>query len=387
MLYFCGPDSLSGTPQITPAEQSRQHRRDTSAPHSHTHRCFMKRSREILTGSLCVTLLAAAFCVWSAFGNDVNFCVTAGCSLYQDFTVGGVSLWWLGTGTFALLALLALLGAAAAGRLLAGLALLGDICLLLLMALTAPCVSCLVVAVFFALSYLGFRQAEPAQARGRDSHGRRSVLLWIWVLLFTVNVGAVARSQTEVWPIMGAGDEATVRMFFSPSCPSCREGINILSGHVDVVFYPLAENDNDVYKVAQMRRLLDAGMNLAEALAQSQNVAVPRGLASLSPDLLWLRFKMLRNKAHVFSAGAQTVPFFEYHGLPGMLVKQQERRQRQSPGSVSDQMEGRPGVPAAQSPVLPPSGQADPTGQAGQDAGLPLDPQVAGQCGGPTPCP
>ena len=231
----------------------------------------MKQSREILTGSLCVTLLAAAFCVWSAFGNDVNFCVTAGCSLYQDFTVGGVSLWWLGTGTFALLALLALLGAAAAGRLLAGLALLGDICLLLLMALTAPCVSCLVVAVFFVLSYLGFRQAEPAQARGRDSHGRRSVLLWIWVLLFTVNVGAVARSQTEVWPIMGAGDEATVRMFFSPSCPSCREGINILSGHVDVAFYPLAENDNDVYKVAQMRRLLDAGMNLAEALAQSQN--------------------------------------------------------------------------------------------------------------------
>ena len=70
----------------------------------------MKRSREILTGSLCVTLLAAAFCVWSAFGNDVNFCVTAGCSLYQDFTVGGVSLWWLGTGSFALLALLALLG-------------------------------------------------------------------------------------------------------------------------------------------------------------------------------------------------------------------------------------------------------------------------------------
>ena len=325
----------------------------------------MKQSREILTGSLCVTLLAAAFCVWSAFGNDVNFCVTAGCSLYQDFTVGGISLWWMGTGTFALLALLALLGAAAAGRLLAGLALLGDICLLLLMALTAPCVSCLVVAVFFALSYLGFRQAELARARERDSHVRRSVLLWIWVLLFTVNVGAVARSQAEAWPIMGTSEEATVRMFFSPS----------------------AENDNDVYKVAQMRRLLDAGMNLAEALAQAQNVAVPRGLASLSPDLLWLRFKMLRNKAHVFSAGAQTVPFFEYHGLPGMLVKQQERGQRRSPGSASGQTEGGPGLPAAQSPVLPAPDQAAPAGQAGRDAGLPLDPQVAGQCGGPTPCP
>ena len=276
----------------------------------------MKQSREILTGSLCVTLLAAAFCVWSAFGNDVNFCVTAGCSLYQDFTVGGISLWWMGTGTFALLALLALLGAAAAGRLLAGLALLGDICLLLLMALTAPCVSCLVVAVFFALSYLGFRQAELARARERDSHVRRSVLLWIWVLLFTVNVGAVARSQAEAWPIMGTSEEATVRMFFSPSCPSCREGINILSGHVDVAFYPLAENDNDVYKVAQMRRLLDAGMNLAEALAQAQNVAVPRGLASLSPDLLWLRFKMLRNKAHVFLPGLKPCPSLNITACP-----------------------------------------------------------------------
>ena len=356
----------------------------------------MKRSREILTGPLCIALLAAAFCIWSAFGNDVNFCVTAGCSLYQDFTVGGISLWWLGTGTFAVLALLALLGAAAPGRLLAGLALLGDICLLLLMALTAPCVSCLVVAVFFALTYLGFRQAEQGQARGRGIQPRRSALLLVWVLLFTVNVGAVARSQTAIWPITEGDDEATVRMFFSPSCPSCREGIDILSGHVDVAFYPLAENDSDVYRVAQMRRLLDTGMNLAEALGQSQNVTPPRGLAALSPDLLWLRFRMLRNKAHVFSAGAQTVPFFEYHGLPSMLVKQQARQNRQPAGSASNRTDRRTDIPAppppAQSQETPSSARDDQTGgqpgaQDGQDAALPLDPQVAGQCGGAAPCP
>ena len=356
----------------------------------------MKRSREILTGPLCIALLAAAFCIWSAFGNDVNFCVTAGCSLYQDFTVGGISLWWLGTGTFAVLALLALLGAAAPGRLLAGLALLGDICLLLLMALTAPCVSCLVVAVFFALTYLGFRQAEQGQARGRGIQPRRSALLLVWVLLFTVNVGAVARSQTAIWPITEGDDEATVRMFFSPSCPSCREGIDILSGHVDVAFYPLAENDSDVYRVAQMRRLLDTGMNLAEALGQSQNVTPPRGLAALSPDLLWLRFRMLRNKAHVFSAGAQTVPFFEYHGLPSMLVKQQARQNRQPAGSASNRTDSRTDIPAppppAQSQETPSSARDDQTGgqpgaQDGQDAALPLDPQEAGQCGGAAPCP
>ncbi len=312
----------------------------------------MKQSREILTGPLCIALLAAAFCIWSAFGNAVNFCAATGCLLYQDFTVGGISLWWLGTGSFAALSLL------------------GDICLLLLMALTAPCVSCLVAAVFFALTYLTFRQAEQRQARVRGIQPRRSVLLLVWLLLFTVNVGAVARAQTTVWPITEGAEDA---------CPSCREGVNILSGHVDVAFYPLAENDNDVYRTAQMRRLLDTGMSLADALAQSLNVAPPRGFAALSPDLLWLRFRMLRNKAHVFSAGAQTVPFFEYHGLPGMLV--QARQDRQPASSASSRTDSRADMPAS-------SARDDQNGaQAGQDATLPLDPQVAGQCGGASPCP
>lgn len=339
----------------------------------------MNRPRDILGGALCIALLAAAFCIWSAFGNDVSFCVTAGCSLYQDFTLGGISLWWAGCGAFALLALLALLGAASLGRTIAGLALLGDAALLLLMALTAPCVSCLVVAVFFALSYMSFRHAEARTGRGRGSRSRRSLLLWVWAALFIVNVGAVARSQAALWPITENGDEASVRMFFSPSCPSCREGVALLSGHVDVAFYPLAENDNDIYKVAEMRRLLDTGMNLAEALAQSQEVARPSGFAAWSPDLLWLRFRMLRNKAHVFSSGAQTVPFFEYHGLPSMLVKQSKNASSRS----------RTTPPASPAPALPPI--TDPSSavpsQPDDDAALPLDPQVAGQCGGPAPCP
>lgn len=201
--------------------------------------------------------------------------------------------------------------------------------------------------------------------------------------MFIVNVGAVARSQSALWPITENGDEATVRMFFSPSCPSCREGVALLSGHVDVAFYPLAENDNDIYKVANMRRLLDTGMNLAEALAQSQEALRPSGLGAWSPDLLWLRFRMLRNKAHVFSSGAQTVPFFEYHGLPAMLVKQSKKN------SSAQSQATPPQAPASQSQSLPPAPEpplAAPP-QLGTDAELPLDPQVAGQCGGPAPCP
>lgn len=325
----------------------------------------MNRPHEILLGPLCLAVLAAAFCVWSASGNEVNICITAGCTLFQDTTVAGVSLWWLGSGMFALLALLALTGAAGLGLIAAGFALLGDIGLLLLMSMTAPCVSCLLVAVFFALLFSGFRQAARRQS-GSNAKPTRSALLMLWGLLFIVNVGAALRAQAEVWAITDNSAEATVRMFYSPSCPSCKEGIAALSGHVDVAFYPLAESEADIYKVARMKGLLDSGASMTEALAAAQDVTAPTGMSAISPDMLLLRLRMLRNKAHVFMAGAQTVPFFEYHGLPSMLVKQ-----------------NKPAQVGQNAPVPP---QASPP-SAANSAELPLDPQISGQCSGTTPCP
>ena len=345
----------------------------------------MNRSHEVVTGALCLALLAAAFCAWSALGNEVNLCVTAGCSLYQDTSVAGISLWWLGAGVFAALCFLALLGATHWGRILAALALTGDVLLLLVMALTAPCVSCLIVAVFFALIYMSFRQA--AAARSRANKPGHSALVLVWGVLFIVNLGAVAKSQANVWAITDNGQEASVHMYFSPSCSSCREGIAILSGHVDVAFYPLAENDADVYRIAHMMRRLDQGDSMAEALARSQEVNAPNGFAAWSPDMIWLRFRMLRNKSHVFMAGAQTVPFFEYHGLPSMLVKQaQAAGQRGTAGTGSPAASSS--APAAgmsgggAGAAYPQQGQLGGTSDA-----LPLEPQIAGQCGGPAPCP
>ncbi len=334
----------------------------------------MNRPHEILIGPLCLALLATTFSAWSALGNEVSICVTAGCSLYQDSAIAGIPLWWLGAGIFAALAGLALLGQAAAGRALAGLALLGDVFLLALMAFTAPCVSCLVAAVFFALLYLGFRQATAT--RNRASRPGRSVLLAVWLVLFIVNVGAVARSLAQVWPLTDNGEEATVHMFFSPSCPSCREGIRVLSGHVDVAFYPVAENEADVYKTARMMELLDQGQSMAQALEGAQQAQPPTGLAAWWPDHFWLRFRLLRNKAHIFLSGGQAVPFFEYHGLPSMLTRQggnPARNQGQSPPLSSAAPQGQNGFVPTTDPTLP--------------AELAPPPQIAGQCSGPVPCP
>ena len=175
------------------------------------------RKPQLLMGPLALALLGMAFCLWSAFGNDINFCVTAGCSLYQDFSIGGVSLWWLGMTAFAGLFLLALVGASAWGVVFSALALTGDIALLLLMVFTAPCISCLVVAVFFALSFCAFRRAyADEERRGPQRH---SLLLLIWMALFLVNVGvdlyreAAAQTAPAAAGLTGTeqADEASVR--------------------------------------------------------------------------------------------------------------------------------------------------------------------------------
>ena len=325
----------------------------------------MKRSHQLFPGILSMAALAAGFCIWSALGNEVNLCVTSGCALFQDTSIAGISLWWAGGVMFAALGAAALMGAAQLGMVLAGLALLGDIGLLLLMSVTAPCVSCLIVACLFAMIYAGFRQAAHRSHSGlpNDKPGR-SLLLVVWSVLFVVNVGTALRTQADVWAITDNGKEATVRMFFSPSCPSCQEGIALLSGRVDVAFYPLAESEADIYKAARMLRLMDNGASIAEARTKAQDVTAPSVMAATAPDMLLLRLRMLRNKAHVFMAGSQTVPFFEYHGLPTMLKKS------------AKQQAGHATAPTA--PVSP---------SATGSADLPLDPQVAGQCSGTTPCP
>lgn len=322
----------------------------------------MTKSHAILAGPLLTGLLAIAFCIWTALGNDVNICVTTGCTLYADFSVFGISLWWIGAAAFAVLCACALLGQAVLGRSLAGIFLFGDICLLALMALTAPCVSCLVIATLFALAYFLFRRSNQDSKRPGGAL-RTSALLWIWLALFAINLGQVARSQLDVWPILDESGEGNLRMFFSPTCKYCIEGINALSGNINVSFYPLAENDGDVAKIARMMTLLNDGESIAEALAQSREETFSSVFSAWAPDMLILRFRLLRNKAHVFAQGSQGVPFFERKGLPADLIA----RVQKEPAPVQP-------LPVRQS-------------YAGGDPTLPVELQENTQCGGAVPCP
>ncbi len=330
----------------------------------------MTRNHAVLAGPFSIALFGIIFCVWSAFGNDVNFCVTTGCTLYQDFTIAGISLWWFGTASFTILAGCSLLGQAGAGKKLAALFLFGDICLLLLMAVTAPCVSCLVAALLFALCYFLFRRSDFfARSQKQPAVPGRSMLLLVWTLLFFINIGQVARSQLDVWPILDESGDAHMRMFFSPSCKYCIEGINVLSGNVNTAFYPVAENDADIFRLAKIKEFLDQGMSLAEAMGQSEDVEAGSFLSSLRPEFLLLRLRLLINKAHIFGAGSSGVPFFEICGLPPSVQAKVEERGRKPAFRATDP-NGRY------------SGSQNPP-----DERLPMELGDFGQCGGAEPCP
>lgn len=331
----------------------------------------MTKNYTVPAGALVTALIGIAFCIWTAFGNDVNICVTTGCTLYQDFKFAGISLWWFGAAAFTILAACEILGQITAGRRLAALFLLGDIGLLLLMALTAPCISCLGVAMLFAISYFLLRRQAPIRAsQNKPATFQPSALLWIWLLLFVVNLGQVARSQVDVWPILDESGEAKTRMFFSPSCRYCIEGINVLSGNIDVAFYPLAETNSDVARVEKMLTLIEEGASIAEALGQSQEATYENFWQAFTPNALILRFRMLCNKAHVFAQGSQGVPFFERKGLPPSVLAKVEKRPAPNQLNLPKPVE-------AVSPSLNP----------GSDHTLPAELQDGGQCGGIAPCP
>lgn len=332
----------------------------------------MTKSYAILGIPLIVSIMGIIFCVWSALGNDVNFCVTTGCTLYQDFTLFGISLWWYGTVAFTILAACAVLGFAKFGQRLGAIFLIGDICLLILMSLTAPCVSCLVAAVLFAMNYVFFRRAAFHSSRQNGQvQMRYSIIIVLWLIFFIVNIGQVARSQINLWPILDESGQAHTRMFFSPSCRFCVEGINVLSGNIDVAFYPVAENDEDVYRISRMEALISEGMSLSEALAQSADFTRPNFIESLSLKTLMLRFRLIINKAHVFGSGSQGVPFFENFGLPQSVRDKIDKREKKS--IFSDDYSSENSTEPVTSNIHEP-----------KDHNLPVE--LEGQCGGSKPC-
>ncbi len=338
----------------------------------------MNPSSQVSKSAAFLCVLGLAFCAWVYTGQAEEACFTAGCQLYQETSLAGVSLWVVGMAAFFLLGVLSLLGFASLACALTFLGIFCDAFLLGLLLFTAPCLFCLVFAFLLFATYLVLRASLRLQ--GKSFSPVRFLVLCVWAFFFTCNVGVVLKSAAPEWAISENVEDANVHMYFSPSCTACRRGIETLSGSVDVAFFPVAESDWDIVRVARMQEELAKGENMFDALTAASGVERPGSLELWRPHMVLLRLRLLVNKAHVYTSGGGRVPFFEYRGLPSFLREESERQE------LGHQNFGR--QPAAHEDAG--HGYAAGASSASGTGGVAnlLGSSVSGYCtGGDAPCP
>ncbi len=268
----------------------------------------------IMPWPLLTAILGLVFCAWSAYGNAFQICLSAGCEMSKDMAIGGISLWWFGCAAFATLIILSFSGRPLLGVVVAGAFLVADAALLILMLMTVSCLSCIIVAIFFALTYTAFRYA----GKGYDPVSRSWFILFWWIL-FVANMGGVLRENMTPWAMVGP-EEPSVNVYFSPTCPACMDALVAMAPNPTAAFYPVLKKESEFPLVVHMADALAEGKNIQEALVYAQGVQdAPPKQGFFATSLL--RLRLIFNESYLMRNGMSAVPVIEYKGLPAFLAK------------------------------------------------------------------
>ena len=333
----------------------------------------------------CLCAGGIAFCSWVLSTGGSTLCVTDGCSLFRDFSIAGFSLWDVGLAFFSALLLLCLLRLTRLARAAAGLALAADVMLLGVMLFTAPCVNCLVAGALLAFCYLALRSAcDDGRPRGA------SLLAMLWAAFFLCNAGGVCRDLASPWSPLAHEGQPAVRIWFSPSCPACRQIVSRYGDIRGAAWFPVAENADDVRVIRVMTNSLDRGASLPDAVKQARTFVFRQkrssaSLEMLRPSMLLLQFRLWVNHSHVLASGSDKLPFVEFLGVPSFL------REKTAPDAAA-LPEGQQLSPEGSSMDAPelsrPEVQEPVHGNMPDVPGIP-ELGVAGFCDGsdPAPCP
>lgn len=279
----------------------------------------MKRSAAVLTAAA-----GTLFCLLSALGFTAELCHSDGCRLFEGATLLGLDLYWYGTLFFAIATWLiarAIGRRSSAGRTPLGRSLvlwmLGGLLvsstLLAIQALTVPCVSCLIVAALLGLTVLLLLPGSRIL----------TVALACWALIMVGALSGLARQHFQPLPIYGERG-ATIKLFFSPSCPSCVKELRELAHreelHSMLALFPLAMNKGDSTALFRFNQELKLSGTLAEAVEAMQSRATENPVTSPTfKELQQIRLQSFRNKAFLAAIGARTVPYLQTSN-PGLLI-------------------------------------------------------------------
>ena len=265
------------------------------------------------SGSGLLAILGAVYCLAAYLGLGEALCVTNGCSLYQNFSLYGISLWHVGMATFLTLAALSFMGKIGLALHLSALTILADCFLLLLMGLTSPCLACMGAALFLAIVYWSLRQAQAQRNNDKPPYPR-SRLLAVWMLFMAAAIIITIKELAAPNPWFGPED-APVRIYFSPHCPACMQAVQAAAASpLPVAYYPVATSLDEVKVILAMEQDLAKGASPAESLRKfRENPPTDLPLSLNTLDTLW---QILRNRADVLSLGKGSVPLILLNGVP-----------------------------------------------------------------------
>lgn len=319
---------------------------------------LFQKSFDLPLAGFIFSVLGAVYSILMALGIATEaVCLTSGCTMVKDLKVFGLSPWWWAFAAFTLSSVLCLLRLRALAYVLSVLFLLGDCVFLLVMIFIAPCTSCLLAALLIFCVWSALRASWRSLMRPRTI--LVGALGGFWFLLFLVNAGFAVEEVTPVWRISGRED-ASVTVYFSPSCPACRKAVSLFGDEAG--WYPVLEGDKDIALLADLEARMESGQSLASAMA---DLGVLQDSGQYAPpevglvDGVVLRMKAMRNQSRLSRLGYNALPVIMFEGLPS---------------SWADSLVSATPEDAGYS--LP----EDAGGESGQ--GLPLDFGETQQCGG-----
>ncbi|MEI6259948.1 MAG: hypothetical protein WCR46_08580 [Deltaproteobacteria bacterium] len=252
-----------------------------------------------------LNVVGLSFCLLSAFRMTDVLCITQGCSVYENFSLFGVSLYGFGSAAFLMLLFFAI---ARQGRYLlmvSAFFLILDSVFLTTQILLWPCMKCLIVAALF-----GAVMVVAMIIQDQDKKTGMKWVMSVWFLLFFVDVIAVAKESVSPWPVYGY-DAAPVHLYFSPTCPSCQGMIDALlaktSAPTQIALYPISKNPEDTVKIMFLEKQLKKGTALKEALVLCQQAKEVNTIY----DMAYLRtiLNTFKNMSALSRMGVTHVPF------------------------------------------------------------------------------
>jgi hypothetical protein len=282
------------------------------------------KSQFIPVPGLILAIFGLAYSLFLSFdlGQDA-LCLSSGCTVVRDFKIYGFSPWWGSALIFAILAILCFLRLRLFANILATLFLLGDFFFLAAMFFIAPCINCLGAALLIFLTWKSLRLEGQLLIKPRRI--LTGALAGIWLLLFILNLGPALNELLPAWALPGENRaEHKTGIYFSPSCPACREAVQNFSGQA--VFYPLAENDDDYALISAMAEMTGNGASPAEALAsvlEAEKKGVFQAPSLSFTEEALLRMKIMHNKAIILRLQAGTLPILILEGLPKVWTRQE----------------------------------------------------------------